>query len=110
MSDNQEAPPEWNPEDGDSWTHGRLGIQIGVIGIGQENDVQITPLPKENSGLNLRLNIRRDSRDESREDALEYMREFNDIELDIREEHSELSETRQLLLASTEAVINLREA
>jgi len=39
---------------------------------------------------------------------MSYMSEFNDIEFDVREEHPELSEERKVLIAATEAILNLR--
>jgi hypothetical protein len=81
---------------------------LELIGIGDEWDVEVTPLPDDMPWHSVRVNIRNDNKKQEREVAMSYMSEFNDIEFDVREEHPELSEERKVLIAATEAILNLR--
>lgn len=79
-----------------------------LVPIGNEWDVEVTPLPDDMPWHNIQLNVRNKDEDEERDTAIKYLNEFEDIEMDVRQDHPGLSEERKVLITAIEAVLSLR--
>lgn len=101
-------PPEWDEDSPHSWSHSRLPVELELIQVGDEWDLEVTPLPGDMPWHSLKVDCRKKSEGEERKVAVEYMTEFSDIELSVRKKNSDLSEERKVLIASIEAIQNIR--
>jgi hypothetical protein len=85
-----------------------LGVEVELVPIGNEWDVEVTPLPDDMPWHNIQLNVRNKDEDDERDTAIKYLNKFDDIEMDVRQDHPDLSEERKVLITAIEAVLSLR--
>lgn len=85
-----------------------MPVELSLIAIGDEWDVEVTPLSDDMPWHDMRVNVRREDEEQVREVAVSYMNEFDGVEIDVREEFPELSEKRKVIITASKAILNLR--